>query len=87
MAEGAARQWIVLERHADGRVVRRSRRVTGMQADSLLARLRADGRDAFATRFRFPAPEETPSMLRSTRPRHPNSPKYQMPTRAMHDQP
>ena len=51
----AANGWIVVERRPDGRIVRRSREVTGLVADSIAVSLRAQGRDALA--MRFPTPD------------------------------
>lgn len=50
----AANGWIVVERRPDGRIVRRSREVTGLIADAIAASLRAQGRDALAVRFTTP---------------------------------
>jgi len=50
----AGNGWIVVERRPDGRVVRRSREVTGLVADTIAASLRAQGRDALAMRFTTP---------------------------------
>ena len=63
MKYSTPRRWVVVERRASGWIVRRSKRLNGVQADQLVARLRAHGRDAFALRFRFPAHNEIPSTI------------------------
>jgi hypothetical protein len=46
-----ANGWIVGERRPDGRTVRHSGEVTGMEADAIAASLRAQGRNVLTIRF------------------------------------
>lgn len=60
MVDSNARTWVVIERAVAGQVAWRSRRVTGHEADALVSKLRAQGRDVVAKRFRFPGDGTNP---------------------------